>query len=1012
MRRMWIGGARTGASVRLTTVLLAGTAMMIAGPALAQTAPSAPADQAASTEVDAVIVSGIRASLQSALVEKRNADNLVEVIKAQDIGKLPDQNLAEVLENVTGVQITREAGVGKGVQIRGTDANRVEINGVSTVGSGSGRSGISFDDLAASMISSVEVIKVSEAKTIEGSVGGTINLRTIRPLDLSKPLIAFRAQSEYSDLSRSWQPRLSGTVGKRWDTHLGEFGLVGSFSYAKQDVASFRPRVDRDAVVTPTSGRASAEAFPFLRIQFFNQDLDDFKYETKNFAGSAEWKPTDNLKFYFDATINDQQRAEQSSTVQISTVSDNGVVDNTKNTAFETVNLGAAQGPNGDIDLGSVKAALAGIILPRTNGNLAPYLRTTSDTGSRLTKSRVFDFGGEWKGERLTIKSQAALSTSDSTLPSFNTTLEFVNPNSPAPSPGVTLANGVPIEFDLRDGTLQFGIAQGQVSTPTAAMLLNPANYRLQQVAQSRSIRENKEKALRFDASYDTRDVLPIITSIDAGLRWNQTSALNDNITGTTNFTNVTSSFYRPSGDRFSDLLIAGPNNFNGADGRRLYFPDFMIIDGAKAFKDPAGTLKALNAAIAASNAANNASIPLIGEPTSQASAYFKVTEETSTAYFQANFDTEAFGVPMRGNAGVRYVSTDLTSVGNTVATGGISTRAKNKTKYKFWLPRFNLVAEPKDDVIIRAGVARDIRRPDFNTLSTSVTFATSENTAVTRGNPALKPETVLSFDLSAEYYFAPASLVSVGVFHKVRDNLFASVTESPPDNAVGGVVNRSRDQACPGGGIYNPIAVISVNNPARGQTGICVPLTSTFNVDGETTQTGVEVAAQYSLAQWEDQLGWASGFGVIGNFTFQKTGGNVANYRTIGLTRNTTRDLGFTTLPQDKVELENLSKYAYNATLFYERGGLSARMRYTWRSHFINTEAFTSAFDVPRISGDRGQLNANVNYQINGWANLSVEGVNLLRGDANEYCINDKALLCYNGLTDRRVVVGLSVKF
>lgn len=1010
---MFIGGARVRPNVRLTTVLLTGTAIMLAGPAFAQASPNSPQDQAgASTEVEAVVVSGIRASLQSALVQKRNADNLVEVIKAEDIGKLPDQNLAEVLENVTGVQITREAGVGRGVQIRGTDANRVEINGVSTVGSGSGRSGISFDDLAASMISSVEVVKVSEAKTIEGSVGGTINLRTIRPLDLSRPLFAFRAQSEHSDLSKTWTPRLSGTVGKRWDTNIGEIGLVGSFSYAEQDVVAFRPRVDRDAVVTPTSGRASAEAFPFLRIQFFNQDLDNFEYETKNFSGSAEWKPTDNLKLYFDATLNNQQRAEQSSTVQISTVSDNGVVDNTRNTAFETINLGKAQGPNGDIDLGSVKATVAGLILPRTNGNLAPYLRTTSDTGSRLTKSRVFDFGGEWKGERLTVKAQAALSTSDSTLPSFNTTLEFVNPKSPAPTAGVTLANGVPIEFDLRNGALQFGIAQGQASTPTAADLLNPANYRLQQVAQSRSLRENKEKAVRFDASYDMRGVLPIIKSIDAGVRWNETSALNDNVTGTTNFTNVTSSFYRPSGNLFADLMIAGPNNFNGADGRRLYFPDFMILDGAKAFKDPVGTLAALNKAIAASNAANGASIPQIGAPTSQASAFFEITEDTKTAYFQANFDTEVFGSSVRGNAGVRYVDTKLKSLGNTIATGGTSARTESETSYKFWLPRFNLVAELADDFILRGGIARDIRRPDFNTLSSSVTFATSENTAVTRGNPNLEPETVLSFDLSAEYYFSPSSLVSVGVFHKVRDNLFANVTESPPDNAVGGVVNRSRDPSCPGGGIYNPIAVINVNNPARGQTGICVPLTSTFNVDGETTQTGVEVAVQYDLSQWEDKLGWASGFGVIGNFTYQKTGGNVASYRTIGLTRNTTRDLGFTTLPQDRVELENLSKYAYNATLYFERGGLSARARYTWRSHFINTEPFTSAFDVPRISGDRGQLNASVNYDINDWATLGIEGINLTREDANEYCINDKALLCYNGLTDRRVVVGLSVKF
>jgi len=116
---------------------------------------------------------------------------------AEDIGKLPDQNLAEVLENITGIQITRTAGVGTGVQIRGTNANRVEINGVSTVGSGAGRSGINFQDVNASIIAGVEVIKAPEASTIEGSVGGTINLRTIRPLDLKKPLASLRVQGEY-----------------------------------------------------------------------------------------------------------------------------------------------------------------------------------------------------------------------------------------------------------------------------------------------------------------------------------------------------------------------------------------------------------------------------------------------------------------------------------------------------------------------------------------------------------------------------------------------------------------------------------------------------------------------------------------------------------------------------------------------------------------------------------------------------------------------------------------------
>lgn len=74
--------------------------------------------------------------------------------------------------------------------------------------------------------------------------------------------------------------------------------------------------------------------------------------------------------------------------------------------------------------------------------------------------------------------------------------------------------------------------------------------------------------------------------------------------------------------------------------------------------------------------------------------------------------------------------------------------------------------------------------------------------------------------------------------------------------------------------------------------------------------------------------------------------------------------------------------------------------------------EAFTSAFDVPRVSDDRGQLNASVNYDVSEWLSTGVEGVNLTQEDVNEFCINDDALLCYNGLTDRRIIVGLSARF
>ena len=267
--------------------------------AVALTALAAPAAAQDADQMEEMVVTGIRSSLNNALLEKREADSLVEIILAEDIGKLPDQNLAEVLENITGVQITRTAGVGTNVQIRGTDDNRVEINGVSTVGSGTGRSGIDFEDINASIIAGLEVIKSPEASTIEGSVGGTINLRTIRPLDLDETLASVRIQGENSNLSNSTSPRFSAAVGKSWENASGqEIGFVLSGSYTEQEATSFRPRVDRDNVVESITQqdatfRSAAQDFPFLGIQFLNQELENFEFETINVSGSIELKPTD-----------------------------------------------------------------------------------------------------------------------------------------------------------------------------------------------------------------------------------------------------------------------------------------------------------------------------------------------------------------------------------------------------------------------------------------------------------------------------------------------------------------------------------------------------------------------------------------------------------------------------------------------------------------------------------------------------------------------------------------------
>lgn len=978
---------------KITLAVLSATTLSLTATTNAQES-----QQELNEDVEVIEVSGIRASLASAMNEKRFKNNLVEVIEAEDIGKLPDQNLAEVLENITGIQITREAGVGTGVQIRGTDANRTEINGVSTVGSGAGRSGIDFEDVSAAIIAGLEVTKSPDAKTIEGSVGGTINLKTIRPLQLNEQLAAFRVQGENSSLTTdsNFQPRISGTFGDNWDTDHGTIGIVISGSYAEQDVTAFRPRADRDNIITSDSGVASAQSFDFLPIQFFVQDYDNFEYETKNLVGTIEWAPNDNTKFFFDAIINDQERLQESSRVQASGVS--ALNDVSVPDEFETINFGSLGGTN----LGSIQAALRGVIpVDLENDDDDPNLRFSSDTNSRVTKSEIFRLGGEWQGEKWSVFAEVASTSSDTTTPSFNTTLNFINPNAPLDAGGAN-DNAVPFAYDLSGGALTFGIADGAEYAPTAEQLLDPNNVVLRDVNIGRDTTENFEDAFRVDFTYyvDT-----MITSVDFGYRYNKSGSKREEIGNNVNLRSMEDS---PIGSLFSELLVAGPDNFNDADGRELYVADFLLIDPEQVSSNPDAVLAALQQALE-----THGSGETLDEPTSSSTGFFDIEEETHALYAQANFEYEMF----RGNFGVRYLQTDVTSVGNSVTVDEngdeLVSRVTNNGDYDFILPRFNLVADVTDDIVLRFGAGKDIRRPNFNDLSTSVTFSTSPNPNVAIGNPNLTPEEVISYDLAAEWYFAEASVISVGIFHKTRKDLFVDQIVSAAEDPVTGY--RDLTDPCEGGGIFNPIADINVFGPNLG-TGVCVGTETKINDTGETTQKGIEFAVQYDLSGFESELGWASGFGVLANYTIQEFDGgeaeNIATSRAGQVFAATTGNDQEVSAVQG---LLNLSENAYNITLYYEKFGLSARMRYTWREAY-RTDDFgsTSSFPwgFPAVQADRGQLNASVTYDVNENLNIGVEAVNITESEVEQYCVNEGALLCFQGLTDRRITLGANYRF
>ncbi len=999
--------------IRFSTALLAGTAMALtASPAYAQN-EEVQSEDAAEADENVIIVSGIRSSLASALFEKREADSLIEVIQAEDIGKLPDQNLAEVLENVTGVQITRRAGVGSGVQIRGSNDNRTEINGVGTVSSGSGRGGISFEDVNAAIIASVEVTKAPTAKTTEGAVGGTINLRTIRPLDLSDRLLSFRAQGEYSELSDSITPRLSGSFGNVWDTGAGEIGVVLSGSWAKQEATSFRPRVDRDTLIAVGDSVTAADGpgpnFPYLGIQFLNQELENFEYETYNFAGTVEWAPSDNLKLFVDGFYNNQERRQDSSRIQASGVSnlrDHNVPD-----TFETVNFGSLDGTN----FGSIEAAQSGVIaINLADDDDDPNLRFSSDTGARLTETYLVRAGGELETGRLTARAEFSKTASDTTNPNLSTTLNFINPNLPI-DPGGGNDNPVPFAYDLRDGALTFGIAFDSPFAPSIDQLLDPNNTVLDAVTAGRNETKNDETAGRIDLTLDLEDIGGFFKSFDWGYRYNRSKTEFNEIRSTFSTGDINRT---PPGSALGDLIVPGPSNFGDFDGRALAFRNFVVVDPNRAFSERGQVFATLQAALAATPEgmarAASGGTPLLRDLAVNPAASYRVNETTHAFYGQANLE---FG-PVRGNVGLRYIRTKINSIGNNVAND-VVTEVNTPGNYDLWLPRVNVVADLTDDLVFRGSWTEDLNRPDFSFLRTSLSFPTGPNDAVQLGNPGLEPETVTSFDASLSWYFAPSSVISVGFFHKKRTNLFVEVEEPAAVDANG---FRDITPPCEGGGIFNPIPDRNVLSPVIGN-GLCVPIRTRVNDIASTKQTGVEVAFQYDLSQFEDTLGFASGFGIIANYTYQKFSGGDAldssdrdNRGTaiLGASSGLTAPAGGFTARRGLVDF---SKHAYNATLYYEKYGISARARYTWRDAFrtLDTAAgasLGSTIGFPVTTAARGQLNASITYDVTDYLNVGVEGVNLTKSKIEQFCVNDDALLCFQGLPDRRITFGASLRF
>ena len=226
-------------------------------PLLAQD-QAAEASEDESLIIEEVIVTGMRQMMESAQNIKFQSETIVDSIVADDIANLPDRSVTETLQRIPGVTIDRFisrgdpehfGGEGSGVAVRGLTQVRGEINGRDGFTANGGRS-LSFEDVPPELLAGVDVYKNATADMIEGGLGGTVNLRTRMPLDVSEQLISFTATANYQNFIEETTPSFSAMYSNSWDTGAGEFGFLVDLAYSELkgriDVLFSRPYFPRN----------------------------------------------------------------------------------------------------------------------------------------------------------------------------------------------------------------------------------------------------------------------------------------------------------------------------------------------------------------------------------------------------------------------------------------------------------------------------------------------------------------------------------------------------------------------------------------------------------------------------------------------------------------------------------------------------------------------------------------------------------------------------------------------
>ncbi|HEY4030676.1 MAG TPA: TonB-dependent receptor [Caulobacteraceae bacterium] len=863
----------------LKTVLLAG-ATLIAGasPRLAL-AQDVSGDQAAAKgAVDEVVVTGYRKSLSEARDLKKNDVIEKDSIVAEDIAKFPELNLAESLQRLPGVQITREAGEGREIALRGLgpDFSRVQLNGMEVLGNDdsamdsrgqrSRDRAFDFNIFASELFSKVEVEKTYQASQNEGGMAGTVGLFTGKPFDYApgdKGALGVKVGS--NQYTKDVQLRAVALFSKNWDN---KFGVLFSVAYAKRDTTeqghdnyNYDVLSASDAAQLVKNGLnlsplSAAQQAKFMdgglyipdgnRISSFNA-----KMERLGITGAVQWRPVDNLLLTLDAL-----HGEFTTHRDELHLASRPLASGTASWAFDT----PAGGPWPAIF--QTASTINNLVWDKNN-----YVTNIDVTNStfgtehrrELNENRFNQVAltGKWDlNDRITIDGHVGYEKSTYDTP-YDDKLYM-------------RAKGNIIADYGADGQ------SANFSYP-GSDLTNPANYAMDDFYYRAFHNGSELEEGVLNGRYKATDTW----TLRAGV-----------------------AYHRFQNDGANDYY---DSNVNGTDAETR---GTSVADIASVFSNSVGSWLSGNYDEAFKKYAEYHRLGPkpngVGGAIQDIEQVYTVTEATLSEYVQADWDTHLFGLRFRGNIGLRGYQTHTRSQGwiqgDSYAYLGT---ADVKGSYSGVLPAMNSVLELTPDLLLRFAATQNLNRPTLSSLAAEGSaFQNNENCNInlpqsstndcqisaSRGNPDLKPFTDTTLDFSAEYYFGKVGLLGASVFQKYIKNYITNET-------IGG---NSYGSGIPFSQTGVPISAVPGATPSTVVDEFDMPV----NDPRTHSLTGVELAAQ---SQFFFLPGPLKNLGAVLNYTY---------------------------VSADQ-ELTGISPTSYNVTLYYEtnrwgvRGSLNHRSRY-----------------------------------------------------------------------------------